>query len=246
MNAQSPTALNPKKAALFLDVDGTLIDFAPKPDDVVVPAGLVDDLASAERRLGGALALLSGRSIGDLDRLFAPLQLRIGGIHGAEIRDTPCGDGTATFHGHLSESAWCDLSELLRGYPGTFAENKGVSFAVHYPPELAPATELRAALEALAVRFAERDLELVAGHRVFELKFRGFDKGKAISRFMAREPFAGRRPVFVSDSRIDQAGFEAALDLGGMAYSVGDGIPGLTGNFPTPTAVRAWLRQLAQ
>ena len=246
MDARSPAALNPERIALFLDVDGTLIDFAPRPGDVVVPDGLVDDLASAERRLGGALALLSGRTIDDLDRLFAPLRLRIGGIHGAEIRDTPRGVGVAAFHGRLPESAWRDLAELLRDYPGTFTENKGVSFTVHFPPEMAPASALRSALEALASRYAELDLELVDGRRVYELKPRAFDKGEAIHRFMAQKPFAGRRPVFVSDSRIDQAGFEAALEHGGMAFSVGDGISGLNGNFSTPGAVRAWLRQLAQ
>ncbi len=102
------------------------------------------------------------------------------------------------------------------------------------------------ALQHFIAAFVELDLELIAGHRVFEIRLPGFDKGKAIVRFMAREPFAGRRPVFVADDRMDRAGFDAALALGGFAFSVGAALPGLSGWFAGPRAVRAWVGQLAR
>ena len=124
--------------ALFLDVDGTLLDIADRPDRVVVPAGLVDALARAERRLDGALALVTGREIAEIDRLFRPLKLRAAVVHGAELRFDP--DAAPTpFPGtaELPASLWNGLTEALREFPGTFAENKRYSFAVHY--RLAPA-----------------------------------------------------------------------------------------------------------
>lgn len=246
MNVLNPVDLQPEQIGLFLDVDGTLLDLAPSPEAVEVPAGLRDTLAAAERRLDGALALVSGRPIGQLDRLFAPLRLRASGIHGAQIRDAADGPGRWLTQARLPDRAWPDLLRLLEAFPGTLAENKGISFAVHYRNSAAAEEELVVALRRFIAVFVEPDLELVAGHRVFEIRLPGFDKGKAISRFMARRPFAGRRPVFVADDRMDRAGFDAALALGGLAFSVGAPLPGLSGWFPKPEAVRAWLGRLAR
>src|SRR5207248_762065 len=126
------------------------------------------------------------------------------------------------------------------------AENKVISFAVHYRNSPAVKEELVAALQHLIEGFAELELELLAGDRVFEIRLPGFDKGKAIVRFMAGEPFAGRRPVFVADDGMDRAGFDAALALGGLAFSVGAHLPGLSGWFARPEAVRAWVGRLAR
>src|SRR5665213_1958198 len=130
----APDLIVPKAEtiSLFLDVDGTLIDLAPTPDAVVVSGALLDELSLAESRLDGALALVSGRPIDELDRLFAPLRLRASGIHGAEIRYSPLEPTRSLTKDRLSECAWADLQNLLEGFPGAFAENKGVSFAVHY------------------------------------------------------------------------------------------------------------------
>ena len=246
MNALNPVDLRPQQIGLFLDVDGTLLDLAPSPEAVEVPAGLLDTLAAAERRLDGALALVSGRPIEQLDRLFAPLRLRASGVHGAQIRQSSDGASGWLTEARLPDRAWPDLLRLLEAFPGTFAENKDISFAVHYRNSAAAEEKLVVALRHLIEAFAELDLELIAGHRVFEIRLPGFDKGKAIGRFMAREPFAGRRPVFVADDRMDYAGFDAALALGGLAFSVGAALPGLSGWFPGPEAVRAWVRRLAQ
>jgi trehalose 6-phosphate phosphatase len=238
--------LRPTQIALFLDVDGTLIDLAPTPDSVVVPAGLPDTLAAAERRLDGALALLSGRPIEELDRLFAPLRLRASGRHGAEIRQSADAAGPWLTQPRLPEQAWHDLRRLLDRFPGTFAENKGVGFAVHYRGAGDAREALAAALGDFVAGYAAFDLELSAGHLVLEIKPRGSDKGKAIEFFMTGEPFAGRQPVFVADDVMDRAGFDAALAGGGLAFSVGAVLPGLSGCFPQPAAVRAWLGRFAR
>jgi trehalose 6-phosphate phosphatase len=238
--------LRPQEIGLFLDVDGTLLDLAPHPDLVEVPAALKDTLAAAERRLDGALALVSGRPIAALDRLFAPLRLRASGVHGAEIRSTGEGAGRMPAGRRLPPQAWPELVRLLERFPGTFAEDKRASFAVHYRMAGCNAEDLGAALARLAMRFAEFELELVAGHFVFEIRLPGFDKGKAIERFMTKPPFLGRRPVFIADDAMDRAGFDAALARGGLAYSVGGELPGLSGCFAEPAAVRAWLGRLGE
>jgi trehalose 6-phosphate phosphatase len=238
--------LSPQEICLFLDVDGTLLDLAPRPDAVAVPAGLVTALAAVERRLGGAVALVSGRPIAALDRLFAPLRLASSGVHGAEIRCTGDGSGRASAMPHIPPAVWSELARLLESFPGCFAENKRASFAIHYRGAECRAGELREALAGLAARFKSLPLELAAGHLVFEIRLPGFDKGKAIERFMAKSPFRDRRPIFVADDPMDKAGFDAVLARGGLAFSVGRELPGLSGSFPQPAVVRAWLERLAQ
>jgi trehalose 6-phosphate phosphatase len=247
MTAQ-PAELSAGEIGLFLDVDGTLLDLAPRPEAVVVMPELLADLRAAERSLGGALALVSGRPIAQLDYLFAPLRLAAGGVHGAEIRRRPEGPVVTLTDGHLGEEAWQALSRLLGEFPGSYAENKGVSFAVHYPEPGTNIPCLKHALLALMKQIAVsgNGLKLIAGHAVFEVQLRGFDKGRAIRRFMKQKPFLGRRPVFIGDDEIDRAGFDAALARGGLAFSVGIDMPGLTGKFADPDAVRSWLHELGK
>jgi trehalose 6-phosphate phosphatase len=236
--------LRPREIGLFLDVDGTLLDLAPHPDAVEVPTHLIGALAAAERQLGGALALISGRPIAALDRLFAPLRLRASGVHGAEIRCTRDGAGRMPRERRMPPEVRPDLVRLLARFPGTVAEDKRASFAVHYRTARCSAKDLGAALARLIAGFASCKLELAAGHLVFEIRRRGFDKGKAIETFMAKAPFHDRRPVFIADDAMDRAGFDAVLARGGLAYSVGRELPGLSGYFSEPAAVRAWLGRL--
>jgi trehalose 6-phosphate phosphatase len=247
MRAVQPAQLKPKEIGLFLDVDGTLLDIAPRPEAVVVTNGLCHDLAAAEHALDGALALVSGRPIAELDRLFAPLRLRIGGVHGAEIRPAADAPVENLAPGRLDEEAWQELTRLLGAFAGSYAENKKVSFAVHYPAGTDIAA-LKAALERFIRRMADHGtpLRLLAGQRVFEVQLRGFDKGRAIARFMTEPPFAGRTPVFIGDDDIDRAAFDVVLAEGGLAYSVGPTLPGLSGAFAGPEAVRAWLHGLGR
>jgi trehalose 6-phosphate phosphatase len=231
--------------SLFLDVDGTLLDLAPTPDSVVVSEALIDELRSVEARLDGALALVSGRPIAELDRLFAPLRLRASGVHGAEIRYAPLEPTRSLTYERLPEEAWIQLQALLENFPGAFAENKGVTFAVHYNLAGPVEAELFLALKRYAHPFVALGVDVFRGRMVFEVRLPGFDKGSAIRRFMAHAPFAGRRPVFIADDKMDWPGFETVLELGGVGFSVGGEMAGLSGSFPRPAAVRAWLGKVA-
>jgi trehalose 6-phosphate phosphatase len=237
-------------AALFLDVDGTLLDFAPRPGAVIVPPSLIEALARAEKALGGALALISGRSIDDLDRLFAPLRLCASGVHGAQLRFVPQESSQESGEPQVQEEGlplrlWMALTEALFNYPGTFAENKRYTFAVHYRTVPILAERLAATLERLIAAHPELDLIMLHGHSVFEIKPRGFDKGKAIERFIAHEPFSGRVPIFIGDDTTDEPGFAVVTKHGGHAFSVGSLRPGASFVFPGPASVRRWLSAFA-
>jgi len=242
----SPDILRSSHTALFLDVDGTLIDFAASPAEVIVPAGLVDDLASIERTLGGALALVSGRTIADLDHLFRPLRLRASGVHGAEMRYEPSSfTPSVEAATHLSLELWAALNEKLSAFPGTFAENKRYSFAIHYRAAPKLGARLLASLREL-VSARARELEIIEAHFAFEIKSATFDKGAAIDSFLERAPFAGRVPIFVGDDWTDESGFAAVVRRGGAAYSVGQARPHVSGVFSGPASVREWLKQAVQ
>jgi trehalose 6-phosphate phosphatase len=245
---QVPRCMHPDAICLFLDVDGTLLDIAPRPEAVEVQPRLLDDLAAVERATGGALALVSGRLIADLDELFAPLRLAAAGVHGAEMRLRPEGPVTRLAEGRLGDEAWQALLGLLCEFPGSYAEHKTASFAVHYGDPGTDIRRLRGALSTFIGRLSRPDapLHLVAGKAVFEIQLTGFDKGRAIRCFMAGPPFCGRQPVFIGDDELDRPAFDTALELGGMAYSVGGELPGVSGVFAAPAEVRAWLRGLAR
>ena len=235
----------PENACLFLDVDGTLIDIAPTPDAVVVPPELIGDLARARARLEGALALVSGRTIADLDRLFAPLTLKASGVHGSEYR---FGDDPSRLWvkaAPLPSEGWIALSTLLTQFPPrVFAENKIYSYAVHFraAPEVAP--RLRLALETFLAERPDLGLQILDGHCVYDLKRPAIDKGAAIELFMTKAPFLGRSPVFIGDDVTDGPGFQTVRALGGQAYSVRDVLPDVTGTFVDPAAVRSWLASI--
>ncbi len=233
--------------ALFLDVDGTLLDIADGPDQVVTPAGLVEAMARAERKLDGALALVSGRPMDELDRLFAPLRLRASAVHGAEMRFGPHAAAIRSPGAiELPLSLWTALTGVLGEFPGTFAENKRYSFTIHY--RLAP--EAEGSLRKIVMRLVEAEpkipIEVMNAHCAIELKAPGYDKGRAIAAFLGVPPFLGRTPVFIGDDATDKAGFAAVSARGGLAYSVGRRRPGAIGAFPQPRAVRDWLGRLAE
>jgi trehalose-phosphatase len=160
--------------ALFLDVDGTLLDLAERPDEVVMPAGLLATLAEAEHKVEGALALVSGRAIDDLDRLFEPLRLRASGVHGAQMRFDPS-EPAAQSQGavELPASLWAALTRAVGEFPGAFAENKRFSFAVHYRLAQGLEKSLRETVMRLIDSQPQTAIEVVNAHYAFELKVPG-------------------------------------------------------------------------
>jgi trehalose 6-phosphate phosphatase len=234
-----------KETALFLDVDGSLLDIAPTPQSVAVPDGLRPALRRLHAALGGALALVSGRSIADLDRLFAPLRLPAAGQHGAELRRS---DGAA---GAAVERPACltSIADRLRSFagarPGLLVEDKGLSATLHY--RLAPqhGDDVQRLAAALAAEH-HSEIELLALHMAVELKPRGASKRSAVVWFMREPPFLGRVPIFVGDDRTDEDGFAAALGLSGSAVRVGlDGTSLAGTRIAAPCAVRQWLASVA-
>ncbi|MBF0325859.1 MAG: trehalose-phosphatase [Alphaproteobacteria bacterium] len=223
--------------ALFLDIDGTLLDLAPAPELVSVPAGLAALLTRLSDRFGGALALVSGRTLDSIDRLF-PSGYDAVGCHGVQWR----------LAGHQSNDGrpvpvpvTTRLTTLVAQRPGLALEHKGVALAVHYrgAPELAD--ELRATAAA-AIIGASPPLRLQDGKAVVEIVPAGFTKGRAIKDFMRRHPYLGRRPIFVGDDSTDESGFAAVNDLGGVSIHVGDSADTLAGfRVSSPTALRRWL-----
>jgi trehalose 6-phosphate phosphatase len=227
--------------AVFLDFDGTLMNFEPRPDQVSVDGCLLyllDDLYVAT---AGATALISGRSIEDLDSMLRPLHLPIAGIHGAQRRRADGSIEKCTIPATVVWQTRMSLRMRLRRYEGLFVEDKGSAFAVHYRGAVSLSLpRLRADLEELAL--ASRGFfELMEGAAVFELRPRACDKGTAIESFMKEAPFAGRFPIFIGDDQTDRPGFEAVSRANGMAIAVGPRVcaPWWLAD---PAAVRAWLR----
>lgn len=225
--------------AWFLDIDGTLLELEDHPDAVRIAEeelALVNNLRDAA---SGALALVSGRSIAVLDRLFRPLRLPVAGQHGAERRDA---DGRT--HRHPAPSLAAALSSLSRfatRHHGLVVENKGQSVALHYrlAPQLAGAAEA-AVREAAAA--AGPGIEVRGGKMVLEMKPAGCDKGSAIAAFMREAPFAGRVPVFLGDDATDELGFRVVNRLRGHSIKVGGGATAARWRLADPADARAWLR----
>jgi len=238
-------ALTAGPSALFLDVDGTILDLAERPDDVVTPRGLVTTLQRTERKLAGALALISGRPIRELDRLFDPLRLRASGVHGAEMRLDPGGPLTSALGAtELPRALFSELTRVVAAFPGAFVEDKRFSFAIHY--RLAPGAErpLREAVMRI-VESARIAIEVMNAHCAIELKASGCDKGGAIAAFLSMPAFRDRTPIFVGDDTTDESGFAVVAARGGYAFSVGIRRPGAIATFSRPSTVRDWLAAYA-
>lgn len=238
-------ALTAGPSALFLDVDGTILDLAERPDDVVAPPGLVTTLRRTEHKLAGAFALVSGRPIRELDRLFDPLRPRASGVHGAEMRFDPDGPLTSGLGAiELPRSLLSELTRVVAAFPGAFVEDKRFSFAIHY--RLAPGAErpLREAVMRV-IDPAETGIEVMNAHCAIELKAPGCDKGRAIAAFLSMPAFRDRTPIFVGDDATDESGFAVVAARGGYAFSVGSRRPGAIATFSGPSAVRDWLADYA-
>jgi len=228
---------------LFLDVDGTLVELQQRPADVVVGESLKTLLVEVSRRLQGAVALVSGRSIETLDALFEPLEFPAAGLHGVERRSAAGARRGASYCDPALAGARLALTAFVESHPGTLLEDKGRALALHF--RLAPQFEtsarqaVSAALRALAPGYHVQE-----GKMVLEIKPYGFTKATAIEEFLEEPPFAGRTPVVVGDDLTDQAGFRLVEALGGISIAVGHRVQGQW-RLDNPAAVRRWLGSIA-
>jgi trehalose 6-phosphate phosphatase len=234
----------PAKCALFLDVDGTLLDIAPTPTEVVVPPGLPELLVRISKGLDGALAILTGRQLEEIDSLLAPAHFVGGGVHGAELRTTP-GGPIVRVATALPNSLVGELIALADRLPGIIAEPKGPGFAVHYrqTPELKATVE--AEIRQLIAQHGE-DLVLCPGRKLFEIIPQGNSKGSALETIAALPTFSGRMPIMIGDDVGDVPALAAAAKLGGVGLRVAGGHFGRTDvDLHGPEGVAAWLNKLA-
>ena len=238
-----PTTIDSARTALFLDVDGTLLEIRDRPEEVIADPELVEVLDKLSAALDGALSLISGRSIAQIDRIFAPARFPVAGAHGAEIRLHPQ-DDVGGSSSELPGPILARLEALVQEHEGLLLEHKNGGASLHY--RMAPGLEARCR-QLIDEVMAEigGEFRLIPGKMVFELAPRGHDKGEAIKAIMNREPFAGRRPVFVGDDVTDEDGFEAVNAMHGISVRVGDaGNSAAVHSLGSVAAVRQWLESL--
>ena len=222
-------------AALFLDFDGTLVEIAPRPDAVQVQPGLPRLLQRLATGLNGALAIVSGRPLRDLDH-FLPVPIAMAGDHGATLRPVPGQPPESPDLPH-APAEWRDrAAALVERFPGTLIEDKEHGFVVHY--RLAPAAGpvAKALLDELLDGAGPNGggFTLLEARMAWEVRPRGASKGTAVRDLMARAPFAGRRPVFIGDDVTDEEGMAVAREHGGLGLRLQDA-------FGEPEALREWL-----
>lgn len=231
-----------ENVALFLDVDGTLLEIAATPDRVRVPSSLRNTLQLTFARQRGACALLSGRSLEDLDRLFAPLVFPASGKHGLEVR-LPSGEILSPdIDPQALDPARRFLGLFQQEHRGLLLEDKGVALALHYrlAPRLEP--EVEVVMNELAAGLGD-DFVVRRGKCVQQILPRGFDERRAIEILMGQKEFRGRTPVYVGDDPTDEVGFQAVNEMGGHSIRVGDlEETAAQYRFSRVSTVVAWLR----
>lgn len=243
-----PVRLPVGKCAFFLDLDGTLLKFAPRPDAVSVDAELRELLEKLSQRSGGAVALVSGRSIATLDSLLAPLKLPAAGLHGYERRNAA--GVLSTYqppNRRLLEDARRLMQQWVRTHPRLMLEDKGAALALHYRrvPKLEAAVV--DAVIAIGQRVQGSGLRVQRGHMVVELTPTDVNKASAVAAFMNEAPFAGRQPLCAGDDLTDESAFEWVNAAGGVSVAVNCARPtAARTRLDSVAEVRAWLRQLVE
>src|SRR5882757_6933101 len=241
-----PRSLVPhlSETAILLDIDGTLLELMPTPREVWVPPGLSKTLNRLLARTNGALAFVSGRSLNDIDLIFAPEQFPAVGGHGAEMRIDPDSESVASHAPPMDKELKRRLAAIAKLSPGILLEDKGYSLALHY--RLAPHAEkaIYAAVSLIRADLPNAPIEVLPGKCVCEIKHSGFDKASGVRELMNHEPFKGRQPIFIGDDVTDESVFAIMPDLGGVAFSVGRRAQGVAGHFDEPRDVREWLARL--
>ena len=233
-----------RELAILLDIDGTLIELAPTPRAIVVPEGLVATLNGLLQHTAGALALVSGRSLADIDWVFAPEKFPAVGGHGAEMRLSADMEAVDVHAPAMEKELKRRLAAVAEIDPKILVEDKGYSLALHY--RLAPHAEKTIYAEVARIRaeLSSAPLQVLPGKSVLEIKHAGFTKATGVRELMSRAPFKGRRPLFIGDDVTDESVFDIMPDFAGFSFSVGREARAVSGHFGAPADVRAFLAQL--
>lgn len=235
-----------ESSALFFDVDGTLLEIAPRPDAVHVPDELRSIIERIAPMVDGAIALVSGRALADLDALFAPLRLPAVGVHGAEVRTASGVEHRADSFVPLLDPARVELRARLNGWPGCLLEDKRYALTVHYREAPQFAEPIAQAVRDAARAIVDAPFTVLPGKCVFELKPVALTKASGIAALLAVPPFTGRRPIFVGDDVTDESGFEYVNALGGVSVRIGPGDTLAQYRIATVQELRSWLAMLAR
>ncbi len=233
----APDLPPPERAAYLLDFDGTLVDIAPAPDQVVVDPNLAANLRALRTRAGGAVAIVTGRPIAQVDALLGDAVTAIAGEHGTALRHEPDGPITIAALPHAPDAWAMAARAAVARHPGTLLEGKRHGFVLHYRANPAAGPALRASLAALLAE--QPGFEIMAAKMAWELRPMGVSKATAVQAIMRHPPFTGRIPIFVGDDVTDEEGMDAARALGGVGLRVPE-------HFPTPADVRRWVAGLAR
>jgi trehalose 6-phosphate phosphatase len=227
----------PREAALLLDFDGTLVDIAPTPESVIVSPGLPAVLRRLRAKCGDALAVISGRSVEQIDHFLGDVPFAVAGEHGIAVRHRPDGPIVRADLPHVP-STWLQAAETLAAsHPGVRIERKVAGFVLHYRAAPETADLLRAAAESW-VAPSNGAFHIQAAKMAWEIRPHGVDKGHAVAALMQSPPFAGRHPIFIGDDVTDEDGILASVALGGVGFRI-------PRDFPDPAGFRAWLATLA-
>jgi len=227
---------------LFLDIDGTLLDFVDSPRLVAVDAELVDLLNRAAGATLGALALVSGRSLAQIDDLFAPTRWPAAGLHGLERRDAAGLVHRASIDASQIDRARRQFEQLAWRHPQVEVEDKGLTVALHFRREPALGAELAVEVQDI-VDSLGGNYRVQPGSCVLEITPRGASKADAVEAFLDERPFSGLQPLYAGDDLTDLAAFEAVERLGGLSIAVGDRVRAKL-NFPTVMHFRRYLAGL--
>ncbi|MEF2550310.1 trehalose-phosphatase [Aurantimonas sp. A2-1-M11] len=236
-----PPALDTTRHAAFLDFDGTLVELVEDPQAVAIAPGARDELASLARRLGGALAVVSGRRIADLDRFLSPARFAAAGVHGLERRRSPDGEVERLAGPETLDPVRNTIAAALEANQRLHLEDKDTALVIHYRT----APDLKDLAERIMAKATEgrEDLVVMHGDCIVEVHPAGMDKGKAVAAMMEDAPFAGRIPVYVGDDTTDEFALRHVRNEGGVSIKVGGAEKASVAEFRLKdiAAVHAWI-----
>jgi trehalose 6-phosphate phosphatase len=239
-----PDSLSLAETAFFFDFDGTLVELASTPDGIFVPRSVPDILAALRRATNGAVAVVSGRGIDNIDSFLQMPDLPVAGMHGAERRDSNGDVQRIGFNDERLLRMEHALEKVVSANPGMLLEIKGAALALHYrnAPDREPGA--RAAPPQLVAEYADAYV-LQPGKMVYEIKPKDVDKGRAVRAYMSEPPFTGRKPVFIGDDLTDEKGFAVVNEFDGLSVKIGPGDTVARSRIESVELLLDWLQVIA-